>query len=59
MKRKEIKDTLKKEARTLSALYFVLFLPFHVLLQEFDLFIQIFHKYLSLTVKLLLREPNF
>jgi hypothetical protein len=37
MKRKERKDTLRKEASTLSVMYFVLFLPFKVLLQELTL----------------------
>lgn len=59
MKRKERKDTLRKEARTLSTLYLVLFLPFQVSLQEFNLFLQIYHKYLNHTVKFLLLEPNF
>jgi hypothetical protein len=59
MKRKERKATLGKETRTSSSLYLVLFMPFQVALQKFNLFLQIFHKYLNHTVKLLLREPNF
>ena len=59
MIRKERKDTLRKAARMFSTLYLVLFLPCQVSLQEFNLFLQIFHKYFNHTVKLLLREPNF
>jgi hypothetical protein len=53
------KDKLRKEARTLSTLYLALFLPFQVSLQEFNLFLQIFHKYLKHKLKLLLHETNY
>jgi hypothetical protein len=43
----------------LSTLNLVLFLPFQFSLQELNLFLQICHKYLNHTVKLLLLEPNF